>query len=265
MKKLKKLLVLFTAALFCLLPILSQPLTAQASTPVTYYVKFDTEKNDWRYLVGSTWDDEAYDRELYYMNLDIKDGDIVIVDGTGILEIDVHLSNLTILNGDLAIVMVKSIDEFYALNNSKSSITGTIKNAYVYGDCLVNFNSDVSNLYVYDPTNPCADIGAGGTVEHAKVYDDDAVYYEFYNFEKASLSITDGTIMTDESKYSKTAPAATTTPAATTPATSTTTTPPAPADELDDVPKTGNFSVSPLWFLGIAMVCMLGYFKLERR
>ena len=279
MKKLKKLMILFTAALFCLLPIFSQPLTAQASTPTTYYVKYNTEKNDWYYQVGSSWDDTAIERELYYMTLEIKDGDVVIVDGAGTLNLNVSLSNLTILNGNLAIVTAKSYDEVHVLSGVGAAINGDIKNAHVYDNAVANINNNVTNLYAYDSSNaivagnasnvyvydsvdPIANVECLGTVDHVKTYDDDYVYYEYYNFAKSSLKIENGSLRTEESKYSKTAPAATT-PAA--PSTGTTTTPPAPADELDDVPKTGDFSVSPVWFLAIAVVCMLGYIKLERR
>jgi hypothetical protein len=275
MKKLKKFIALFTAALFCILPLLSQPLTAQASTPTTYYLKY--VDNQWRYLTNVTsWDETGFHRELYYMHQDIKDGDIIIVDGNERLELSVNatLSNITILHTPLAVVTAKGYDEVHVASNSSAAINGNVKSAIVYDGCAVNFNNDIQNLrvegtssvnilgnakdlVVYASYDPTANIVCEGVVDHVKTYDDYRTYYEFYSFAKGSLNIMNGSLMTDASNYSKTAPAATTTP-------STSTSKPA-AGELDDVPKTGDFSVSPVWFLGLAVVCMLGYRKLERR
>ncbi len=267
MKKLKKLVVLFTAALFCLLPVLSQPLTVHASEPVTYYVKYVDSAKDWRFQIGTSWDDAGFHRELYYMQINIKDGDIIVVDGAENLNlsVSVSLSNLTILKCPLAVIAANSIDEAHIVNGVTTSITGDVKNAYVYETSVANFNNNVGNLYIYDPTDPDARVACLGTVDYVKAYDDDYVWYEYYNFAAGSLMIDHGNMNTDPSQYSTTAPAAATTPAAPTTTTTTTTATTPSAGELDDVPKTGDFAVSPLWFLGIAVVCMLGHYKLEKR
>jgi len=279
MKKLKKLIVLFTAALFCLLPIISQPLTAQASTPTTYYLKYIDEKNEWRFLKNVTaWDETGYHRELYYMHQDIKDGDIIVIDSNKDINLTVYakLSNLTILNSTMAIVTANGYDEVYIANGSTAAINGDVGSGSVLMNSIANFNNNVQNLYVegtgsvnvlgnlknllvYDPVDPEAKINCSGTVDYVKAYDDDYVYYEYYNFATGSLAIERGNMNTDASKYSTTAPAGAATPSA--PAAGTGSS----AGEYDDVPKTGDFSVSPVWFLAIAAVCMLGYFKLERR
>ena len=275
MKKLKKLIVLFTVALFCLLPIISQPLTAQASTPTTYYLKH-IDGYGWRFLQDVTkWDETAFHRELYYMHLDIKDGDIIIIDADNPIElkVDVKLSNLTVLNSTLAVVTAKGYDEVHIANNASAAINGDVKSGNVYTNAVVNFNNNVQDLYVdgtstvyvvgnitnlkvYDPVDPKAQINCGGTVNYVKTYSDNRTFYECYNFAAGSLAIVNGSNATDASKYSTTAPVVVTPPAPSTGSA---------ADEYDDVPKTGDFSVSPLWFLAIAAVCMLGYFKLERR
>ena len=274
MKKLKKIIALFTAALFCILPLLSQPLTAQASTPTAYYLK--TIGSEWRFINGTSWDDTAVNRELYYMYQTIKDGDIIIVDGTNKLELnlDVTLSNLTIFHTPIAVVTAKGYDEVYVCNGSSAAINGDVKTATVFNGGAVNFNNNiqtlrveesssvnilgnVNDLTVYAPYDPTAYIVCNGVAGHVKAYDDYRAYQEGYNFEKDSLRIENGSLMTVDSKYSKTAPATSTTPAAST-------SKPA-AGELDDVPKTSDFSVNPVWFLGLAVVCMLGYRRLERR
>ena len=271
MKKLKKIIALFTAALFCILPLLSQPLTAQASTPTAYYLK--SVDSEWRFIKATSWDDTAFNRELYYMYQEIKDGDIVIVDGNIPVELkfDVSLGNLTVLYSPLAVVHAKSYNEVHVANDSVVAINGNVKSAIAYTKSTLNFNNDVQdlrvegtatvavtgntkNLTVYDPANPSAYVTTLGKVDHLKTYSDYQVYNDFYNFKAGTLLIENGYLRTVEENFSKTPVASTTT----------TTTKPA-AGELDDVPKTGDFSVSPVWFLGLAVVCMLGYRKLERR
>lgn len=275
MKKLKKLIALFTAALFCILPLISQPLTAQASTPTTYYLRYIG--SEWRFLPNVTsWDENGFHRELYYMHQDIKDGDIIIIDGPEPLNlgVNVSLSNLTILNSTLAIVQAKSYDEVYVSNGSSAAINGNVNKSIVFDGCAVNFNNDIQdlrvegnssvnvlgnakNITVYDPADPVAYIECNGTVEHVKAINNSYTYYDLYSFAKGTLKIENGSMMTDAANYSKTAPAVATTPAAPSqkPA----------AGELDDVPKTGNTAVSPVWFLGLAVVCLMGYRRLERR
>ena len=80
MKKAKKIITLFAAALLCVLPILSTPITAKAVEPTTYSVKYDSGSGDWRYMVGN-WNDENTSREIYYLKQDIVDGDYIIIAG----------------------------------------------------------------------------------------------------------------------------------------------------------------------------------------
>ena len=277
MKKLKKLIVLFTAALFCLLPIISQPLTAQASTPTTYYLKYIEANGAWRYLKDDlSWDATDSHRDLYYMHQDLKDGDIIVIDSNQPIEltVNVKLSNLTILNSTLAVVTANGYDEVHVSNSSIAAINGDVKSGNVYTNATVNFNNNVQDLYVdgssivyvignitnlkvYDPIDPVAKINCSGTVNYVKTYCDSRVFYECYSFPAGTMEILNGSMITDASKYSTTAPAVTVTPSAPSAGSS--------AGEYDDVPKTGDFSVSPVWFLAIAAICMLGYLKLERR
>lgn len=259
MKALKKIVALFTAALFVMLPIFTSTMTAKAEgNAVTYYLKYVDAEQDWRFQTGA-WDNNSNGRELYYLYQDIKDGDLIVIDGTQdlTLNVDVKLSNLTIVNG-VSVVAAKSIDDFYLLNNSTAAITGNITNAYIYNYGVANLNSNVTNLYLtsestYD--DPDATVVAVGTVAHVKGYDAENTWYEYYNFKANTFHAHNGNVITAEENFSKTPTAAAPAPSA----------PSASAGELDDVPKTGDFSVSPIWFVAIAVVCMLGYRKLERR
>mgnify|MGYP006976103130 CR=1 FL=1 len=263
MKKLKKFVALVTAVAICaLLPGLGT-LTVKAAEPVTYYVK-DTS-DGWRYQVGSTWKTDNNGRELYYMNQDIKDGDLVVVEGTGmaskILDIPVALSNLTILHANTVVVNAKSIEDCFVLKDSIAAINGDVNNAYVYNNARCTFNNNVNTLKITDDSGLHAYISVGGTVNHVTGSDPNQTFYDLYSFAAGKLSIEDGKIKTDAAYYSTTAPAATEQPAAA----------PAPAqtanttsdDEYDDVPKTGDSSLI-FWLLGISALGFAGSAYLKK-
>ncbi|MBQ8879046.1 MAG: hypothetical protein IJ029_09990 [Lachnospiraceae bacterium] len=266
MKKNKKIITLFAAALLCVLPILSTPITAKAVEPTTYSVKYDSESGDWRYMAGQ-WNDESTSRELYYLEQEIVDGDYLVVAGTNgdTLELDVRLGNLTIVNtGSPTVFTVKGIDNLYVLNNSQCAINGNVTNAYIYDSGLCNLNNNVSNLEIIGTSSGLsATVAAVGTVGHVKGYDNYNVHFELYSFKQGTLYIEKGTLKTEETEYSE-APVADT---ATAPATSPTTPSGAAAStgssEYDDVPKTGETN-TVVWLMAIALFCMVGYYQLKK-
>ena len=271
MKKIKKIVVLFTVALLCLLPILSNPLTVQAEgNPTTYYVKYVTEEGQWRLQYG-TWVDGDKGRDLYYLKEGIKDGDLLVIDGNESidLQVNVKLSNLTVVNSTLAIISATSIDDVYVINNSTASVTGDVTNAYVYNSGVANFNTNVANLYIINTNqndDPDANVAVIGTTGYVKGTDANSTYYEGYNFKANTLRIENGHLTTASENFSTTPSAAPSAPAATTtPAAGTTTTTTSSSSEYDDVPKTGDPFVNPLLFLGIAVVCLAGSYELKRR
>ena len=271
MKKYSRLVVVLTALLICLAPVFGSVLTAKAAGPVTYYVKQSESNGEWRYQTGNAWDTATTSYDLESLKKSIKDGDLLVIDGNGRVDlaVNVALENLTIVHSTGAVIAAKSINNFYAINDTVSAISGDVTNAYVYDACLVNFNNNVKNLELLSEKNVnlFATVAAAGTVEHVKASGKEFMHFEFYNFEANTLLIKDGHLKTDESKYSKTpsAPAPVATPAPTPAATPAPATPSASAGEYDDVPKTGDVSVSPLWFLGIAMICMTGQYALKRK
>ena len=265
MKKYSRLVVVLTALLICLAPIFGSALTVKAEGPVTYYVKQSESTGEWEYQANSKWQDQEIGYDVKYLKDHIKDGDLLVIDGSGRIElaVNVALENLTIVQSSAAIIGTKSVNNFYAINDSVSAISGDVTNAYVYDACVCNFNNNVKNLELLSERhkNLMATVAVAGTVEHLKASGNKFMHFEFYNFEKNSLLIENGHLKTDKAKFSEVAPVATPTPAATpAPATPSTST-----SEYDDVPKTGDVSVSPLWFLGIAMICMAGQYALKRK
>lgn len=268
MKCFKKFVTLVAiAAVLALLPA-QNTLTASAAEPERYYVKYVDSLNEWRYQQAQSWDNENNGRELYYLKENIKDGDILVIDGTNSalgLELSVSLSNLTIKNTNSAVVTAKSIQELYVLRDSVAAINGDIVNANIYDNATCNLNNNVTNLILYGDPEVVPTVVVGGTVGYVKISDVQKTYYEFYNFEKGSFSIDKGIMRTDTSKYSSTAPA-TPQPAPTKPATQTPVQTPSSSNDndYDDVPKTGDSSLYLILFAASAL-CFAGSYVLKKK
>lgn len=274
MKRMKKIVSLLTAAVFCLLSLASLSLTANAEEPVTYYVRYIDD--EWRFQTGSVWDEQGFHRELYYLKQDIKDGDLLVIDGTGarlILDLNVRLSNLTSCHANEAIVTAKGIDNCYILENSVFAVNGDVTNAYVYDNARCTFNNNVTNLEIIGKENLLkATVSVMGTVNHLKGQDGVNLHYELYDFASGKLVVENGSIKTDAAYYSttpqsttaaapSTAAPASSAPAAQAPSAAANT---AASSEYDDVPKTGEANIC-IWLLGIAAVCLLGRYELNKR
>lgn len=281
MKKLKKIIsLLASAALLFMLPG-AGTLTASAEEPVSYYVKYHTEDKEWRFQIGSAWDDQGAYRELYYMQQDIKDGDIVIIDGNGDLNItlNVRLSNLTLTNASTIVVGTNGIDSCYILGGSRAAVNGDITNAYVYDASSVTFNNNISTLQILGSSDINANVTAAGSVGHLIGRDNNTTYYDLYNIAQGKLVVENGSLKTSEEHYSTTPSssgqtasqpvtqesASQTQPAQTqtTQASSSQTSGQASADEYDDVPKTGDSNLV-LYLTVAGAVCLLASYALRK-
>lgn len=263
MKQFKKSIMLFAVALFCMVPFFAASMTAHAADPVTYYLKYVENEDEWRYQTG-TWQDGNSHRELYYMKQDIKDGDLVVVDGYEPLDlsVNVRLSNLTVVHGSHIVVAAKSFDNVFVINGSTAAITGDVTYAEVYDASVCNFNSNVGTLKVLSEKENTlqASVAVVGTVNHLYAGGKDYKHYEFYSFKANTLRVEKGELKTDKANYSETAQAATTT---TTPSTNTGSSS-GSSSEYDDVPKTGDIRFNPLWLLMIAGACLAGAYRLKK-
>lgn len=283
-KRLKKLGALMAAVLLCTLLPGTVKLTASADTPVTYYIKHVDDDAGWKFQTGG-WSDEAYNRDLYYMQEEIKDGDIVVIDNNGSdefinLTFTKRLSNLTIVKDSHAVIAAPSIDEFFALAGSSSAITGDVSHAYLYDNAGVTFHSSVNILDIIDTrAELTGTVTVAGTVGHATCKTESGyIYFETYNVAANKFVVEYGSLKTDAAYYNTTPTAeqpADNTSAAAAPAADTSSTAPvadtsaatqqaaSSADEYDDVPKTGESSVL-FWLLGTAVVCLAGSRALKK-
>lgn len=266
MKQLKKSITFLAIALFCMVPFFATSMKAQAAEPVTYYLKYVDNEDEWRYQTG-TWQDGNSHRELYYMKQDIKDGDLIVVDGYEPLElnVDVRINNLTVVHGSHIVVAAKSFDNVFVINGSTAAVTGDVTYAEVYDASVCNFNSNVGTLKVLSEKENelAASVAVVGTTNYLYAGGKDYKHFEFYNFAANTLRVEKGDLKTDKANYSETG---TTAPSTTTPSTSTGsgTTSGAASGEYDDVPKTGDIRFNPLWLVCIAGVCLAGAYRLKK-
>lgn len=266
MKKLsafKKMLALTASAMLLAFLPNANVLTVSAEEPATYYLMYETRENGegiWYYQPGSEWNDNIEHHEIYYIQETLKNGDMIIVGNASPsqLEINVHLSNLTIANtsGELAKVSVTGgIDNCYFLKGTQASVTGNVTNAYVYGASTANFCSNVTNLYS-DNDNPDAgpEIGVTGTVAYFLAEDSNDPNPPYgTNFAANSFHVENGELKTDSSKYTRDisgGPASSGTQSG-----SQTTSKPAASGEYDAVPKTGEVSPA-VWLSLMAASCL---------
>ena len=257
----KKLFSLFAVVMMAVMSLNLNALTVAAEEPTTYIVKYFVEEDEWYYQEGNKWDKESKGKSLYYLNMEMKDGDYVVVDapaGNPLLELDFHLGNLTIKANDTCAVDAKSIKDCYVLSGAVVTIDCDVTNAYLYDFSVANFNKKCDNLEVTYTDADTISVNVVGTCKSFYMHSDTKTKYQCYNFTQP-LSLDSGKLRNADTEYSTT-PSATVTPSS--PATPST--PAAGGNEYDDVPKTGQ-SNAYLFAFGLAAVCFLGSYSLKKR
>lgn len=257
MKHFKKILSIFAALVLCLSPLFNAPMTANAAGGTTYYVKYVPTLNEFRYQLGS-WQDGQEHLHLSALATNIKDGDLLVIDDTanvGInLNVNVNLSNLTIVAGKSVVVTAKKITDFYALYDTVSAINGDITNAYIYDNSVVNLNNNVNNVIINNTKGDLleATVAVAGTCDHIIASGKSYKHFEHYNFKANTLYVEKGTLKTAAGNYSSTPSASSTTPSNTT------------NSDYDDVPKTADARFNPLWLVGLAALCFAGSLGIKK-
>ncbi len=276
MKSFKTIVSLLAVAAMLLLFPGVNALQVSADEPVTYSLKYVEDKGEWRFHVGPWDDNNSGHRELYYLKESIKDGDQIVIEEGNYslkLELPVNLKSITFNHAGNAVVTAKSTENVYVLRDSVAAVNGDVVNAYVYDNAVVNFNNNVTNLFITKERSGEQTIAVVGTVAYVKTSDAEKVYNEFYNFQAGSFLQEKGILKTDASKYSTTPSAPSpeqpapeqTTPTQTAPAQQpAANTSAASGSEYDDVPKTGE---SPLAYLLLMMagICFTGVYLLKRK
>ena len=267
----KKLFAFFTAALFLVMSLNLNALTAEAADPKTYYVKYYPDKKAWYYQPGNTWSEYVAGRELYYMTLEFQDGDYIVAEGHSdfpALELDFHLGNFTVVTNSALTIKCKSIKDCYVLIGATTSVTAPVENGYVYDYAKANFNDDCLNLELEYNSEPTMGVNVVGKCNYFYCHNSSTTKYKLWDF-TLPIQFAAGYLQTPYWAYKTEQPAGTTTttpaPSVETPATTPAQSTPAPVQGvLDDVPKTGQ-SYNYVVALGFAVLCLAGCYSLKRK
>lgn len=278
MKKVTKITALLAAvAMLMMLPD-ANALTAKAAEPVSYAVKYSPDLKEWRIQANTNdFNEKADSRSIYVLLPDIKDGDIVVVYNDDITNValdlgSARLSNLTLTqNTQSCLIKSGGADVCHVQGGSLCSISGDVKNAYVYDTTTCTFTGNVDTLTIYATSwdGSTSNVSVDGTVEHLYVtpFDQDTprTYYDLYHFGKGTLYLEEGTLQTPEWSYlnydqyvAQVAPTAQNNSQAAQDNSQV-----KPSSEYDDVPKTGQ-SNAYIWFLGAALLFFAGSFAARR-
>lgn len=230
-KALGMLVFAFIAAVILL------PMKAEAAG-TDYYIYWDTDGDRYTYTVNGNKPDHY---ELYYMYLDIKDGDTLGVNtnnATEGLTVELggkHLAEIGCV-GPFSSINCAYVDNFYVCADSAAVLNGSCYNATAYPGTVLQVNGDATNVYVKEQGERYgAATHVTGTVYMAECKrPGGGNIVTSYNFKKDKYDTdASGELTTWYWNYSTEpdgvpAPAAPGTPKKT-----------AKKGELDDVPKTG--------------------------
>lgn len=218
MKKFKAIISLMLAAMLLIAPgINNLHVSAAERKPVTYVIKYVDKFESWRYQISEngTWidSDYIYTPELYYMEQTIKDGDLIVVDGSGgtgpevlHLKLPVALNNVTYNHSTSVIISAKSVENVYVLRDSVGIVNGDVLYAYVYDNAIANFNNNVGCLFVVEASSYNQSIGVVGTVLYAEENRIIQGIKRFYSFKKGKFYVKEGVLKSKPGEYSLTPP-----------------------------------------------------------
>lgn len=269
MKALKHLFLAIAAfTIIMLLPGLGTMKVKAAAT--TYTVKYVPANSEWRVQPLSSWDENEGHGTVGYLSSNVKDGDIVIVQGSSDdpalnLKFSASLSNITIISAtNYVTVECGTITDAYVLKGSVVDLKTPCKNVYVYDNSVCNIRKDVDLVQLAKATSMDANVLANGTVGHCQFVENGKATKDYYSFSKDTLRIEKGELKTSSASYSTTAPAATETPAASaTPAASDS----GKSQTSNGVPlspQTGENSHA-IWLFIIAILCFASAFSFKKK
>lgn len=284
-KKMKLFVSMLAAAAMLVLLPGSTSMTASAEEAKTYSLRYiGGDINDWRFVPGSTFEEGAYHRELYYLKLDqLKDGDHIVIyagDTAPNLELDLSgykLGSLTVHQNATVVIFTGGIRDCYVLAGAYTAINGDVANAQLYDNVTCTFNNNVQDMVLHFTGEPHPDtnISCAGTVGMFQVLKNtDNSLGVFYSIPNNTMRYYNGGIQfpnwssepTDAYLQAKAAAGETAAVPEAAPAPA----PAAPADtssEYDKVPKTGESSPA-VWVVGLvgaAALLFAGSYGLYRK
>ncbi|MCD7862230.1 MAG: LysM peptidoglycan-binding domain-containing protein [Lachnospiraceae bacterium] len=215
MKKLLKCIPVLLAAAAFLLFIPSNTVSVEAAGQ-TYYIMYRQDAQEWRYVKDSEWlDGYGIGRELYYLTLEIEDGDSIIVSGYDPesdpleLKLSASLASLTLRSTGNTLITVNSVENCYITSGTILSLTGNVTNVYIKDSSSATFYGNISYLEVGQSEDEVApNVSNTGTVGHLAIFNIDGQQTcSVYNVDAGALTITNGKLGTSAAHYSTTASA----------------------------------------------------------
>lgn len=222
MKKMKTIISLAVAAaiLFAVPGAAGLQVSAEEKKPepVTYVLRYVDHLDSWRYQISDdgTWSDKGSYGELHYLKRDIKDGDLLVITDSPKpldLKLSVTLNNVTFNHSASAVITAKGVENVFVLKDSNAAVNGDVVNAYVYDNANVNFNNNVTNLFLRKDTADDQTVRVVGTVSYAEFSDLERIISRCYSFREDKFYTDKGTLKTKENYYSLTPPPAEEVPA----------------------------------------------------
>ena len=256
MKALKKLLVTVAAiAGMAFLP--GFTMTAKAA-PTTYTVKYVPAYSEWRAQPLSTWDEGAGHGDVEYLKVNVKDGDVVVVQGSAgdpalNLQFSASLSNFTVVSATNYVTIESGeITDAYVLKGSVVDVKSKCKNVYVYDNSVCNVRQNADLIQLVKVSSMEMNVLANGTVARCQFVDNGNVTKDLYSFGKDTFRVEKGELKTAAANYSTTGTATTSSGKAQT------------TNGAAVSPKTVESSHA-IWLFVIAVICLAGAFASKKK
>lgn len=215
MKKFKSIISMVLAAsmLVCLFGVSGLQASAApadstdpAPEPTTYVIKYEDGFDGWRCQVSDngTWNEKAGNRSLRHMKEVIKDGDLLVVEGSGpaeTIKLNVSLNNITFNHGSGPVIYATEVKHAVILRDSIGIVNGNVTNAYVYDNAVAQFNNDVDNLYLMEIKDDTQTVGVSGKVDYVEFTDSIRITLRLCSFAEGKFELQEGKLKTDGQYY----------------------------------------------------------------
>lgn len=268
MRMMKKLMTSVLCLAAAMLTFVGFHATSEAAGTKTYYLLYSANDGEFRGY-DQPWDaaQPVPDFSADILDLYMNDGDNVVIYSTDLKKFDLSfqksVGELTIVGDGNVVVGFKSFDTVYVTKNTTVVLNGDAKDVYVYDNGICNINNNVGTLHLVEDTMKKQNVNVVGTadcVSESKTGSNTT--NDYYAFQKGACIITNGGMYALDGTYSRD-PGAVNKPQTQTGSTSK---PAAGSSDLDDVPKTGDESVSVgIYMILMSVLCATGCVVMRRK
>lgn len=266
MRIMKKLMTSVLCMAAAILVFAGFQMTAEAAGK-TYYLLYSSGDGEYRgydqpWDAGQTVPDFSAD----VLDLFMQDGDNVVIYSTDLKKFDLSfqksVGELTIVGDGIVLVGFASSDKVHVTKDTTVVLSGDAKEVYVYDNGICNINNNVGTLHLVEDTMKNQTVNVIGTadcVSESKVGSNTT--NDYYAFQAGACVINNGGMCALDGTYSRDPNAVKK------PQTESNSNKPAAGNgDLDDVPKTGDESVSVgIYMLLMSAVCAAACVVLRKK